>query len=82
MLLIKRFKPTPNIKLRHSQGAKSLLHVFHREVQCENVTTFASIAFSTIILNLALDLQICFALTKFAREKKFRFFMFMLVFLC
>ena len=28
-LLIKRFKPTLNIKLGHSQGAKSLLHVFH-----------------------------------------------------
>ena len=28
-LLIKRLKPSLNIKLGHSQGAKSLLHVFH-----------------------------------------------------
>ena len=28
-LLIKRFKPSSNIKRGHSQGAKSLQHVFH-----------------------------------------------------
>ena len=28
-LRIKRLKPSLNMKLGHSQGAKSLLHVFH-----------------------------------------------------
>ena len=32
-LLIKHLKPSLNIKLDHSQGAKLLLHEFHWEVQ-------------------------------------------------
>ena len=37
-LLIKRPKPTLNIKLGYSHGLKSLLYVFHLETQCKNNT--------------------------------------------
>ena len=79
-LSIKRLKPSLNIKLGHSQRGKLLGYMFLCSV---SMIPLSSIVSRTEILNLSLNLEIYFALTKsLSGNKNLRRFLFMIVLIC